>query len=80
MRFRTTGTSFLGDVPHARHHEAIEPGRAAAVLADQGMRPAVAQAIAHGELGTAAGAKRLARLAGLTIVETEDARRGGLLR
>lgn len=58
----------------------LSPEYRAARMVERGYRPVLALAIAHGELSTTMGAKRVARLAGLTTVETGDARTKGLLR
>ena len=69
MHLRSNGTSILGDGPHARHREAIDPRRTQAVLIATGYRPEVAQEAAYGELSSSA-ARRLGTRVGLIEEET----------
>jgi hypothetical protein len=61
VRLTSTGTSLLGTAPHIHTGAAIDPRRAEVVLIAQGMRPIVAQAVAHGELSSAV-AQHLGRI------------------
>ncbi len=69
MRLRGNGTSILGDAPHARHREPIDPTKAQAVLLARGYRADVAREAAYGELSIEA-ARRLGLGAGLLLEET----------
>jgi hypothetical protein len=77
MKLRSTGTAILaGDIRIAD----IDPARAAAVLEERGARAELARQIASGALAGGAGVRSLARQAGLIAVETDEARRRGLLQ